>query len=80
MRRPNREPPRRLVDGAPAGDVALVGCRSDGQAFDMRGVTLFQIVGDQIAAGRLYRENIERDAAGIEVTVETLSGRRPQRT
>ena len=54
------------------------GTRSDGQAFDMRGVTLFQIVGDQVAAGRLYMEDVEQDAPGIELTVEALSGRRPQ--
>ena len=53
------------------------GTRSDGQAFDMRGVTLFQIVEDQIVAGRLYMEEVERNDVGIEQTVKTLSGRRP---
>jgi limonene-1,2-epoxide hydrolase len=56
------------------------GTRSDGQVFDMRGVTLFQIIGDQIVAGRLYLEDVEQGAAGIEIAVEALSGRRPQRT
>ena len=55
------------------------GTRSDGQVFDMRGVTLFQIIGDQIAAGRLYLEDVEQGAAGIEIAVEALSGWRPQR-
>jgi hypothetical protein len=57
--------------------VALVGHRSDGQAFMMRGVTLFEITDDQIVAGRLYMEATEREA-GIEQAVETLSGRRPR--
>ena len=46
----------------------------------MRGVTLFEITDGQIAAGWLYMEDVERDAAGIEQAVETLSGRRPRRT
>ena len=40
------------------------GTRSDGQSFEMRGVTLFEIADDQIVAGRLYMEDVERDAAG----------------
>ena len=32
----------------------------------------------QIAAGRLYMEDVERDVTGIEQTVEDLSGRRPR--
>ena len=54
------------------------GTRTDGRAFDMRGVTLFQIVDDQVAAGRLYREDVEQDAPDIELTVEALSGHRPR--
>jgi hypothetical protein len=44
----------------------------------MRGVTLFEIADDQIVAGRLYMEDVERDVTGIEQTVEALSGRRPR--
>jgi limonene-1,2-epoxide hydrolase len=55
------------------------GTRSDGQAFEMRGVTLFEIADDQIVAGRLYMEDVERDVAGIEQAVEALSGRRRDR-
>jgi hypothetical protein len=44
----------------------------------MRGVTLFEITDGQIAAGRLYMEDVERDVTGIEQAVEDLSGRRPQ--
>jgi limonene-1,2-epoxide hydrolase len=54
------------------------GTRSDGQAFEMRGVTLFEITDDQIVAGRLYLEDVERDVADIEQAVEALSGRRPR--
>jgi limonene-1,2-epoxide hydrolase len=56
------------------------GTRSDGQTFEVRGVTLFEITDDQIAAGRLYMEDVERDVAGIEQAVEALSGRRPRPT
>jgi ketosteroid isomerase-like protein len=54
------------------------GTRSDGQSFEMRGVTLFEIADDQIVAGRLYMEDVERDVVGIEQAVEALSGRRPR--
>ena len=54
------------------------GTRSDGQSFEVRGVTLFEITDDQIVAGRLYLEDVERDVAGIEQAVEALSGRRPR--
>jgi hypothetical protein len=54
------------------------GTRSDGQGFEMRGVTLFEIADGQVAAGRLYMEDVEGDVAGIEQAVEALSGRRPR--
>ena len=54
------------------------GTCSDGQAFEMRGVTLFEITDGQIVAGRLYMEDVERDVTSIEQAVEDLSGRRPQ--
>ena len=54
------------------------GTRGDGQALEMRGVTLFEITDDQIVAGRLYLEDVERDVAGIEQAVEALSGHRPR--
>jgi len=54
------------------------GTRSNGQAFEMRGVTLFEITDSQIVAGRLYMEDVERDVTGIEQAVEALSGRRPR--
>jgi ketosteroid isomerase-like protein len=54
------------------------GTRSDGEAFEMRGVTLFKVTGGQVVAGRLYLEDVERDVVGIEQAVEDLSGRRPR--
>jgi limonene-1,2-epoxide hydrolase len=54
------------------------GTRSHGQAFAMRGVTLFEITDGQIVAGRLYMEDVERDFTDIEQTVQDLSGRRPR--
>jgi hypothetical protein len=54
------------------------GTRSDRQAFEMRGVTLFEVTGGQIVAGRLYLEDVERDVVSIEQAVEDLSGRRPR--
>jgi len=54
------------------------GTRSDGQAFEMRGVTLFEVTGGQVVAGRLYMEDVEQDVVSIEQAVEDLSGRRPR--
>jgi limonene-1,2-epoxide hydrolase len=70
---------RSVLDGATTWtEWRWSGTRSDGQAFEMRGVTLFEITEDQIVAGRLYLEEVERDVAGIEQAVEALSGRRPR--
>jgi len=54
------------------------GSRSDGEPFEVRGVSLFEVQHDQIVAGRLYLEDVVRDDAGIEEAVQALSGRRPQ--
>src|SRR5215469_17890114 len=54
------------------------GTRGDGQAFEMRGVTLFEVTGGQVVAGRLYMEDVEREVVGIDQAVEGLSGRRPR--
>ena len=47
-------------------------------AFEMRGVTLFEVTGGQIAAGRLYLEDVEQDVVDIEQAAEGLSSRRPR--
>ena len=54
------------------------GTRSDGQPFEVRGVTLFQIREGLIVAGTLYVEDVEGDLMGIEDAVERLSGARPE--
>jgi hypothetical protein len=41
-------------------------------------VTLFEVSGGQVVAGRLYLEDVERDVVSIEQAVEDLSGRRPR--
>lgn len=53
------------------------GNRNDGQDFQVRGVTLFEIRDGQIAAGRLYLEDVERAIGSIEEAVQRLSGHRP---
>jgi len=54
------------------------GTRSDGQPFEMRGVTLFEIHDGQIVAGRLYMEDVDREDVSIEHAVQGRTGRRPQ--
>jgi ketosteroid isomerase-like protein len=54
------------------------GTRSDGQPFEMRGVTLFEIREGQVVAGRLYMEDVDHQAVSLEQVVQTRSGRRPQ--
>ncbi|MEO6143393.1 MAG: nuclear transport factor 2 family protein [Dermatophilaceae bacterium] len=53
------------------------GRRRDGEPFEVRGVTLFDVQQDHIVAGRLYLEDVVRDNAGIEDAVLEISGRRP---
>jgi ketosteroid isomerase-like protein len=54
------------------------GTRADGQAFDVRGVTLFQVRDRLIVAGTLYVEDVETAIVGIEDAVEGMSGARPE--
>ena len=54
------------------------GSRRDGEPFEVRGISLFEVQLDQIVAGRLYLEDVVHDDAGIEDAVRGLSGRRPQ--
>jgi ketosteroid isomerase-like protein len=53
------------------------GTRSDGQDFQVRGVTLFELRDGKITAGRLYMEEVDRIDVRIEQAVEKLSGQRP---
>ena len=71
-----------LVRSTQDGDLewcewAWTGTRSDGQPFDARGVTLFEVRDGLIVAGTLYVEDLERDAGDIASAVEGLSGARP---
>ena len=54
------------------------GTRTDGQPFDMRGVTIFEVEDGLITGGRLYMEELERQDVGIAEAVQTLSGRLPK--
>lgn len=56
---------------------AWSGTRSDGQDFQVRGVTLFELRDGKITAGRLYMEEVDRIDMRIEQAVEKLSGQRP---
>jgi ketosteroid isomerase-like protein len=53
------------------------GTRTDGQPFEVRGVTLFRIRDGLIVAGTLYVEDVELDPGSIEDAVAGLSGIRP---
>jgi ketosteroid isomerase-like protein len=54
------------------------GTRTDGLPLEMRGVTLFETRDGQIVAGRLYMEDVEREAIGIADAVESISGQQPR--
>jgi ketosteroid isomerase-like protein len=54
------------------------GTRTDGEPFEVRGVTLFEVRDDRISAGTLYLEDVERQAGDIEDAVQALSGQRPK--
>ncbi|GAA3635453.1 nuclear transport factor 2 family protein [Microlunatus ginsengisoli] len=54
------------------------GNRRDGVPLETRGVTLFQVEGEFIVAGRLYMEDVETTRVGIEQVVEEISGERPK--
>ncbi|SFT69294.1 SnoaL-like domain-containing protein [Arthrobacter sp. ov118] len=54
------------------------GTRTDGQPFEMRGVTIFEITDGLITDGRLFMEELERQHGGIAEAVQALSGHRPQ--
>jgi limonene-1,2-epoxide hydrolase len=54
------------------------GTRTDGQPFDVAGVTLFTVEDGQIVSGRLYLEDVDRTGTGIADAVERLSGQAPE--
>jgi ketosteroid isomerase-like protein len=72
-----------LIRSVDDGDVVWSewhwwGTRTDGQPFDVRGVTLFEVRDDEITAGRLYIEDVEKEDRDIEQAVEAISGLKPQ--
>jgi ketosteroid isomerase-like protein len=65
-----------------AGDTAWSewhwsGTLSDGQPFDVRGVTIFEIHDGQVVAGRLYMEDVDREDLSVDQFVEARTGHRP---
>jgi ketosteroid isomerase-like protein len=57
------------ADGVEISEWDWSGTHTDGSHFAMRGVTLFGIVGDHIAWGRLYMEPVEQDGPDIDEMV-----------
>jgi len=53
------------------------GTLESGDAFELRGVTLFEVVDGLITSGRLYTELVDREGAGIDAAVEAQAGVRP---
>ena len=47
------------------------GTRRDGAAFEMRGVIVFELAGDQIAAARFYLEPVDRGGDDIDDAIRT---------
>jgi ketosteroid isomerase-like protein len=51
------------------------GKRTDGTAFNMRGVIVFGMRNDRIKSGRLYMEPMDEKGAGIDASVRDLTKR-----
>jgi ketosteroid isomerase-like protein len=49
------------------------GTRRDGSLFNLRGVTIFTVEGEEITAGRLYMEAVQGDGAGIDAMVKQIT-------
>jgi hypothetical protein len=54
------------------GEWRWYGAYSDGSPFEMRGVTVFGVRGEQIVSGRLYMEPVEQDGGDIGESVQEL--------
>ena len=50
------------------------GTRSDGSRLDDRGVTIFGLLDDELAWGRLYLEPVDEHGGGVEEAVERMTG------
>ena len=51
------------------------GTRTDGSAFEMRGVALWGVEAGRIAWGRLYMEPVELSGAGIDGMIRLMTGK-----
>ena len=49
------------------------GTRTDGRAFEMRGVILWGVEAGRIAWGRLYMEPVEQDERGIAGMINAMT-------
>ena len=66
------------VDGeAVWAEMRWTGTKADGAPLDERGVTILGIRDGRIAWGRLYMEEVEAAGAGIDETVNRMTGKRP---
>ena len=71
---------RRAVVGEEEwGEWIWRGTKEDGTPLEERGVTIMGIRDGQIAWGRLYLEETEREGGGIAETVRRMAGRRSSR-
>ena len=53
------------------------GAQIDGKRMNMIGVTIFEVVNDQIVSGRFYEEPVEEGGGTIADAVEDMAGQRP---
>ena len=67
--------PRQIVDGATAWtEWEMSGTRRDGLPFLMRGVVIFRIADDAIAAARFYLEPVEETSGDVDVHTIRVAG------
>jgi ketosteroid isomerase-like protein len=55
-------------------EIAFDGRRADGSPWQMRGVTVNEIVGNEIAALHFYLEPVETSGPGADAAVKALTG------
>ena len=67
--------PRVSVDGDTVwSEWDLAGTRLDGGAFLMRGVAIFRVAGDRLAAVRFYLEPVEETSGDVDANTSRLVG------
>jgi ketosteroid isomerase-like protein len=63
------------IDGeAVWAEMRWTGTKTDGAPLNERGVTILGIREGRIASGRLYMEEVEQEGAGIDETVDQMTG------